>query len=115
MISNTTISLPPVNTEKETVKDYSPLLLLPLAAVALHQYTKKQLRKARHKMLWQFMKLQLRSLFSPKGRKKMSPLLKGLLILVLSTAVFWVILGPAAGGIALVVTLLFLAIYGSEL
>lgn len=115
MTYHTVVAVTPAKTASESASDYSALLLLPLAAVAFHHYTKKQMRKAKHKMLWQLLKLQLKALFSFKKGKKMRPITKGLLILVLSTAIFWALFGPAVGAIVLVVALLFLAIYGSEL
>ena len=67
-------------TEINTSADYSPLLLLPLAAAVAFHYTKKQLRVAKRKMVWQIMKMKLKSLFSFKKGKGLG--LKLLLILL---------------------------------
>lgn len=70
MVSNSSIEITPSITviEKVMPADYSALLLLPVAAVAAHQYSKKQMRKLGRKMLWQLMKLKLKSMFSFKKK-----------------------------------------------
>ena len=75
MVSNTSIEITPSRTviQKEVPADYSALLLLPVAVVAAHQYSKKQMRKLGRKMIWQLMKLKLKSMFSFKGKNGTGP------------------------------------------
>lgn len=83
MVSSTTVELTPATSvlQKEIPADYSALLLLPVAAMIVHQYTKKQMRKAGRKMTWQLLKMKFKSLFSFKKDKKESGI-KLLLILL---------------------------------
>ena len=69
MASNTNIEVTPSTVHQESYADYSALLLLPLAAVAVHQYSKKQMRKLGRKMLWQLLKTKVKSMFSFKKGK----------------------------------------------
>jgi hypothetical protein len=71
MVSNTSIEITPAtaNMPQEVSADYSALLLLPVAAIAAHQYTKKQLRKAGRKMMWQLVTMKIKSIFSFKKDK----------------------------------------------
>ncbi|MGF2414140.1 hypothetical protein [Ferruginibacter sp.] len=71
MVSNTSIEITPSikAIQKEVLADYSALLLLPVAAVAAHQYSKKQMRKLGRKMLWQLLKMKVRSMLSFKKGK----------------------------------------------
>lgn len=62
------IAVNPLHKTQEPAADYSPLLLLPFAAIAAHHFTKKQLRKVKNKMMWQLMKLKLKSMFSFKRK-----------------------------------------------
>lgn len=114
-MASTSIGANPSTVQQESYDDYSALLLLPLVATLVFQYSKKQMRKAKRKMFWQLAKEQWKLKFSSKNGKKRSPLLKALLILIGVTAVFALIFGTTTAAIAFVVTLLFLAIYGSEL
>ncbi len=84
MVSNTKIEITPAAPalQKEVSADYSALLLLPVAAIAVHQYTKKQLRKAGRKMMWQLVKMKIKSLFSFKKDKGNGKGIKLLLILL---------------------------------
>lgn len=84
MVSNSSIEITPSITviEKEIPADYSALLLLPVAAVAAHQYSKKQLRKLGRKMLWQLMKLKLKSMFSFKKKNGEGPSLVAIVLLI---------------------------------
>jgi hypothetical protein len=68
MVSNTSTKATAaiVAIQKEIPADYSALLLLPLAAVAAQQYSKKIMRKLGRKMMWQLLKTKLRSLLSFK-------------------------------------------------
>jgi hypothetical protein len=59
MATKTSMAITPSNTGKEIPTDYSFLFLLPLAAVAVHHFTKKQLRRVRRKMLWLGLKIFL--------------------------------------------------------
>lgn len=68
--------------ETDSPADYSPLLLLPVAAAVAFHYSKKHLRKAKRKMAWQVMKMNLKSLFSFKKEKGKGFGLKLLLILL---------------------------------
>ena len=71
MVSNARIEITPSTTaiQNEVSVDYSALLLLPVAAVAAHQYSKKQMRKLGRKMLWQLLKMKVRSMLSFKKGK----------------------------------------------
>lgn len=84
MVSNTSIEITPATTNmpQEVSADYSALLLLPVAAIAAHQYTKKQLRKAGRKMMWQLLKMKVKSLFSFKKDNGKAKTAKLLLILL---------------------------------
>ncbi|MGG9962049.1 hypothetical protein [Ferruginibacter sp. SUN106] len=112
---STVIEVNPATVQQESYADYSALLLLPVVAALAFHYSKKQMRKAKRKMFWQFVKEEWKSKFSSKNGKKRSPLLKALLILIGVTAIFGLIFGTTTAAIAFVITLLFLAIYGSEL
>lgn len=108
MVSNTSIeiTLSAKAIQNEIPADYSALLLLPLAAVVAHQYSKKQMRKLGRKMMWQLMKLKLKSMFSFKGKKEMSLQLKVFLIAIIIGAAFGVLLSFTAGLFAFVLSLL---------
>lgn len=54
---------------KEMPTTFSSLLLLSLAAVAAHGYSKKQLRTAKYKMAWQLFKMEFKNLFSFSNKK----------------------------------------------
>ncbi len=84
MVSNSSIEITPSITviEKVMPADYSALLLLPVAAVAAHQYSKKQMRKLGRKMLWQLMKLKLKSMFSFKKKNGEGPSLVAIVLLI---------------------------------
>jgi hypothetical protein len=84
MVSSRTVELTPATSvlQKEIPADYSALLLLPVAAIAVHQYTKKQMRKAGRKMMWQLVKMKIKSLFSFKKDKGNGKGIKLLLILL---------------------------------
>jgi hypothetical protein len=68
MVSDTCIEITPSATviQKEIPAYYSALLLLPLVAIAAHQFSKKQMRKLGRKMLWQSFKMKVRSMLSFK-------------------------------------------------
>lgn len=69
MASNTRIEVTPSTVQQESYADYSALLLLPLAAVVAHQYSKKQMRKLGRKMMWQLFKTKVKSMLSfEKGK-----------------------------------------------
>ena len=82
MVSSTSVALTPVTTgiQKNMPVDYAALLLLPLAAVTVHLYTKRQMRKAGRKVMWQLAKMKIKSLLSFKKEKGKS--IKLLLILL---------------------------------
>ncbi len=71
MATHTSFVITPVDSaaSKQTPAAYSSLLLLSLAAVAAHGYSKKQLRKAKNKMAWQLFKMQFKNLFSFSNKK----------------------------------------------
>lgn len=71
MVSSTTAELTPATSviQKEIPTDYSALLLLPVAVAAVHQYTKKQMRKAGRKMAWQLVKQKIKAMLSFKKDK----------------------------------------------
>ena len=71
MASNTSVevTLSTSVIQKEIPADYSALLLLPVAAVVAYQYSKKQMRKLGRKMLWQLLKMKVRSMLSFKKGK----------------------------------------------
>jgi uncharacterized membrane protein YoaK (UPF0700 family) len=106
MTHHNAISVTPINKASESAVDYSPLLLLSFAAIAAHHLTKKQLRKAKSKMMWQVLKLKLKSIFSFKGKKEMSLQLKVFLIALLIGAAFGILLSFTAGLFAFVLSLL---------
>lgn len=82
MSSYTSIEVTPSTEKQEPSTDYSALLLLPVAAVVAHQYSKKQMRKLGRKMMWQLLKTKVKSIFSfKKGSEKKSGI-KLLLILL---------------------------------
>jgi|CXWL01.1.fsa_nt_gi fatty acid desaturase len=107
MASSTSIEITPSTTviQKEVHADYSALLLLPLTAVVAHQYSKKQMRKLGRKMMWQLLKVKMKSMFSFKGKKKKSLLFKIFLIAILVGVAFGVIFSFAAGVFAFVLSL----------
>ena len=78
MVSNTSIEVTPSTVQQEAYSDYSALLLLPLAAVVAHQYSKKQMRKLGRKMMWQLMKLKLKSMANPAGFKETKEKVQGI-------------------------------------
>lgn len=84
MVNNTSIEITPAVTavQNKVSADYSSLLLLPVAAIAVHQYTKKQLRKAGRKMMWQLLKMKVKSLFSFKNDNGKAKTARLLLILL---------------------------------
>ena len=69
MATNTSVKVTPSTVQQESYADYSALLLLPVAAVVAHQYSKKQMRKLGRKMLWQLLKMKVRSKLSFKKGK----------------------------------------------
>ena len=70
MASNTSIEVTPSTVQQESYADYSALLLLPVAAVVAHQYSKKQMRKLGRKMMWQLLKTKVKSMLSFKGKNE---------------------------------------------
>ena len=106
MASNTNIEVTPSTVHQESYADYSALLLLPLAAVVAHQYSKKQMRKLGRKMLWQLLKVKVKSMFSFKGKNENSLLFKIFLIAILIGVAFGIIFSFTAGLFAFVGSLL---------
>ncbi len=106
MTNHTVIAVNPLHQTPESAADYSSLLLLPFAAIAAHHFTKKQLRKAKNKIMWQLMKLKLKAMFSFKGKKEMSLQFKVFLIAILIGAAFGILLSFTAGLFAFVLALL---------
>ena len=106
MVSNTSIEVTSPIAQQESYADYSALLLLPLAAVVAHQYSKKQMRKLGRKMLWQLLKTKVKSMFSFKGKKEMSLQLKIFLLAILIGLAFGIIFSFTAGLFAFVLSLL---------
>lgn len=84
MVSNTSIEITPSATtiQKEAPAGYSALLLLPVAVVAAHQYSKKQMRKLGRKMMWQLLKTKVKSMLSFKKGSGNKSGIKLLLILL---------------------------------
>lgn len=82
MVSNTSVVITPVAAQQQTPADYTPLLLLPVAIMAAHQYSKKQMRKLGRKMMWQLLKAKVKSMFSFKKEKSKGSGIKLLLILL---------------------------------
>ncbi len=82
MVSSTSIEITPTATQKEAPADYSALLLLPIAAIAVHQYSKKQMRGLERKMRWQFFKTELKSMLRFKKSSGKGLGLKLLLVLL---------------------------------
>lgn len=82
MIPSTNIEIVPIATHKEVSADYSALMLIPIAAVAIHYYSKKQMRVLERKMRWQLIKADLKSMFSLKKSSRKGSGLKLLLILL---------------------------------
>jgi hypothetical protein len=115
MASNTSIEITPSTTviQKEVPVDYSALLLLPVAVVAAHQYSKKQMRKLGRKMMWQLMKLKLKSMFSFKGKNgKGSSLLAIVLLISLALGILGVIIWNFGLGLLIfAASMVFSAIY----
>jgi hypothetical protein len=106
MASNTSIEVIPSTVQQESYADYSALLLLPLAAVVAHQYSKKQMRKLGRKMMWQLLKMKAKSMFSFKDKNENSLLFKVFLIAILIGLAFGVIFSFTAGLFAFVLSLL---------
>lgn len=115
MVSNSSIEITPSITviEKVMPADYSALLLLPVAAVAAHQYSKKQMRKLGRKMLWQLMKLKLKSMFSFKKKNgEGSSLLTIVLLISLALGVLGVLIWNFGLGLLIfAASMVFSAIY----
>ena len=107
LTSSTVIISSNQKTETSNTADYSPLLLLPVAATVAYHYSKKQMRKARHKMLWQIMKMKLKDMFSFRKKKGMNTGLKAVLIAIVVGVAFGLIFSLAVGAGAFVVALLF--------
>jgi uncharacterized membrane protein len=107
------IAVNPLNKTPETVADYSPLLLLPFAAIAAYHFSKKQMRKAKNKMMWQLMKLKLKSMFSFKGKNgKGSSLLAIVLLISLALGILGVIIWNFGLGLLIfAASMVFSAIY----
>lgn len=82
MISSTRVETTPIATQKEVSSNYSPLLLLPIAAVAIHQYSKRQMRGLERKMQWQLFKANLKSILQFKKSSRKGSGLKLFLILL---------------------------------
>lgn len=82
MLSSTRVETTPIATQKDVTTNYSSLLLLPIAAVAVHQYSKRQMRGFERKMRWQLMKADLKSMLSFKKSAKKGSGLRLLLILL---------------------------------
>ena len=82
MASNTSLEVTPSTVQQESYTDYSALLLLPVAAVVAHQYSKKQMRKLGRKMTWQLLKTKVKSMFSFKKGSGNKQGIKLLLILL---------------------------------
>lgn len=82
MAIKTTIEITPTTVQQKSYTDYSALLLLPLAVVAAHQYSKKQMRKLGRKMMWQLLKTKVKSMFSFKKGSGNKSGIKLLLILL---------------------------------
>jgi hypothetical protein len=80
MVSAASIEVTPSTPPQQSYADYAALLLLPMAAVVAHQYSKKQLRKLGRKMMWQLLKTKVKSMFS--FQKKKGTGIKLLLILL---------------------------------
>jgi hypothetical protein len=106
MASNTSIEVTPSTVQQESYAGYSALLLLPVAAVVAHQYSKKQMRKLGRKMLWQLLKTKVKSMLSFKGKNKMSLQLKIFLLAILIGLAFGIIVSFTAGLFAFVLSLL---------
>ena len=113
MTHQTIIAVNPLNNTPEPAADYSPLLLLPFAAIAAHHFTKKQLRKAKNKMMWQLMKLKLKSMFSFKRKyREGSSLLTIVLLISLALGVLGVVLWNFGLGLLIfAASMVFSAIY----
>jgi hypothetical protein len=84
MVSNTRSEITPSiwAIQRDVPADYSALFLLPVAVVAAHQYSKKQMRKLGRKMLWQLLKMKVKSMLSFKKQKGKGAGIKLLLILL---------------------------------
>ncbi|MCX6206266.1 MAG: hypothetical protein NTZ19_08455 [Bacteroidetes bacterium] len=82
MISSTRVETTPIATQKEVSSNYSSLLLLPIAAVAIHQYSKRQMRGLERKMKWQMIKANLKSMLHFKKSSRKGSGLKLFLILL---------------------------------
>jgi ABC-type uncharacterized transport system fused permease/ATPase subunit len=106
MASNTSIEVTQPTVQQESYADYSALLLLPIAAVVAHQYSKKQMRKLGRKMLWQLLKMKVKSMFSFKRKNENSLLFKIFLIAILIGVAFGIIFSFTAGLFAFVLSLL---------
>jgi hypothetical protein len=82
MLSSTRVETIPMATQKEVTTNYSSLLLLPIAALAIHQYSKRQMRGLERKMKWQLIKADLKSMFSINKSSRKGSGLKLFLILL---------------------------------
>ena len=113
MASNTSIEVTPSTEQQEAYSDYSALLLLPLAAMVAYQYSKKQMRKLGRKMMWQLMKLKLKSMFSFKRKNgKGSSLLAIVLLISLALGILGVIIWNFGLGLLIfAASMVFSAIY----
>lgn len=107
MAIHTSIVITPENhaAQKGMTAAYSSLLLLFLAAAAVHGYSKRQMRRAKNKMLWQLMKVQLKSKFSFKAKREKSLLFKVFLIAILMGVAFGILFSFTAGLFAFVLSL----------
>jgi fatty acid desaturase len=103
-ISSTVITPSNPKTEIQSPADFSPLLLLPLVTAVAYHYSKKQMRKSKRKMVWQLMKMKLKSMFSGSDKKK-SLLFKIFLIAILIGLAFGIIFSFTAGLFAFVLSL----------
>ena len=106
MASNTSMEVIPSTVHQESYADYSALLLLPLAAVVAHQYSKRKMRKLGRKMFWQLLKVRVKSMFSFKGKNENSLLFKIFLIAILIGVAFGILFSFTAGLFAFVLSLL---------
>jgi hypothetical protein len=82
MASYTSIEVTQPTVQQESYADFSALLLLPLAAVVAHQYSKKQMRKLGRKMMWQLLKTKVKSMLLLKKGSGNKSGIKLLLILL---------------------------------
>ncbi|MEQ1799636.1 MAG: hypothetical protein ABL872_16895 [Lacibacter sp.] len=107
MAINLSTAAAPVNpkTVIESHADYSPLLLLPIAAAVVYNSSTKKLRNTKRKLGWQVMNLQLKSMLLFRGRKKKSLQFIIFLIAILIGVAFGILFSFTAGLFAFVLSL----------